>query len=146
MAVMPAVAGDMIMEVTTSAAVAVVVAVIDPEAAVMVDVPAESPVNRPPVEMDATVGSELDQQTVLPVQLVPALSDPVLPSLKVAAAVICCVAALGPKATVGLGGSIVMLETVGFWKKPVQLTARVNIARAAKAPARRTLCFVDDIS
>jgi len=143
---MPAVAGDMIMEVTTSAAVAVVVAVIDPEAAVMVDVPAESPVNRPPVEMDATVGSELDQQTVLPVQLVPALSDPVLPSLKVAAAVICCVAALGPKATVGLGGSIVMLETVGFWKKPVQLTARVNIARAAKAPARRTLCFVDDIS
>jgi len=112
----------------------------------MVDVPAESPVNRPPVEMDATVGSELDQQTVLPVQLVPALSDPVLPSLKVAAAVICCVAALGPKATVGLGGSIVMLETVGFWKKPVQLTARVNIARAAKAPARRTLCFVDDIS
>jgi hypothetical protein len=104
----------MVMDVTTSAAVADVVAVIAPEAAVMVVVPAESPVNRPPGEMDATVGSELDQQTVLPVQLVPAESGPVLPSLKVAAAVICCVAALGPKATVGLGGSIVMLETVGF--------------------------------
>src|ERR1700729_2137130 len=46
LAVIPAVAGVMIMEVTTSAAVAVVVAVIAPEAAVMVEVPAESPVNR----------------------------------------------------------------------------------------------------
>jgi hypothetical protein len=81
LAVIPAEIGVMVMEVTTSAAVAVVVAVIAPEAAVMVVVPAESPVKRPPPEMDATVGSELDQQTVFPVQLVPAWSDPVLPSL-----------------------------------------------------------------
>ena len=81
LAVIPDVSGVMVMEVTTSAAVAVVVAVIAPEAAVRVVVPAESPVNRPPVEMDATVGSELDQQTVFPVQLVPAVSVPVLPSL-----------------------------------------------------------------
>ncbi len=81
LAVRPAEIGVMVIEVTTSAAVAVVVAVTEPEAAVMVVVPAESPVSTPPVVMDATVGSELDQQTVLPVQLVPALSVPVLPSL-----------------------------------------------------------------
>jgi hypothetical protein len=63
----------------------------------------------------------------------------------VAAAVICCVAELGPKLTVGLGGSIVMLETVGFWKKPVQLTARAKVASAAMAPAIRSSCFADDI-
>lgn len=114
LAVIPEVAGVMIMEVTTSAAVAVVVAVTEPDAAVMVVVPAESPVNRPPVVRDATVGSELDQQTVFPVQLVPAVRFPVLPSLYVAAATSCTETALGPKATVGLGGSIVMLETVGF--------------------------------
>jgi hypothetical protein len=81
LAVRPAVIGVIVMEVTTSAAVAEVVAVIAPEAAVRVVVPAESPVSRPPVEMDATVGSELDQQTVFPVQLVPGVSVPVLPSL-----------------------------------------------------------------
>jgi hypothetical protein len=71
----------MVIEVTTSAPVAVVVAVTAPEAAVIVLVPAERPVNRPPVVMDATVGSELDQHTVFPVQLVPAPRFPVLPSL-----------------------------------------------------------------
>jgi hypothetical protein len=35
---------------------------------------------------------------------------------------------------------------VGLVKKPVQLTARANVASAAKAPARRSLYFVDDIS
>jgi len=81
LAVMPAEIGVMVMEETTSAAVAVVVEVIAPEAAVIVVVPAERPVNRPPVVMDATAGEELDQQTVLPVQLVLARSVPVLPSL-----------------------------------------------------------------
>jgi len=38
-----------------------------------------------------------------------------------------------------------MLETVGFTKKPVQLTARASAASAANAPIRRCLCFVDDI-
>jgi hypothetical protein len=40
---------------------------------------------------------------------------------------------------------MVMLETVGFWKKPVQLTARARVASAAKAPARRSLYFGDAI-
>jgi hypothetical protein len=73
--------GLMVMEETSSATVAVVVPVIDPEDAVMVDVPTETPVSRPPVVIVATVGSELDQHTELPVQLVPPLKVPVLPSL-----------------------------------------------------------------
>ena len=91
----------------------------------------------------AIVGSELVQQTVLPVQLVPPVRFPVLPSLKVAAAVICRVDAT---LTEGVGGSIVIVDTVGFTKKPVQLTAKAKVAGAAKAPARRSLCFVDTIS
>jgi hypothetical protein len=38
-----------------------------------------------------------------------------------------------------------MLETVGFWKNPLQLTASARVASAAKAPARRTLFLVLDI-
>jgi hypothetical protein len=38
-----------------------------------------------------------------------------------------------------------MVDTVGFWKKPVQLTARAKVASAAKAPTGRSLGFVDDI-
>ena len=38
-----------------------------------------------------------------------------------------------------------ILETVGFWKKPVQLRAKPRVASAAMAPARRNLCFADDI-
>jgi hypothetical protein len=93
--------------------------------------------------MDATPGSELDQQTVFPVQLVPPLKVPVLPSLYVAAAVICVLELM---LIVGEGGSIVIVDTVGFWKKPVQLTARARVASAAKAPANRSLFFFcDDI-
>jgi hypothetical protein len=47
--------------------------------------------------------------------------------------------------TVGLGGSITMLVTVGLTKNPVQLTARAKVASTAKAPASRSLYFVDDI-
>jgi hypothetical protein len=122
--------------------VAVVVAVAVPEAAVMVLVPAETPVSSPPVLMVATLGVALDQHTVLPVQLVPPVRVSALPLLSVPAAVNCVVS---PSLTVGLGGSMVMLETVGFTKKPLQLTARAIVVRRAKAPARRSLCFVDDI-
>jgi hypothetical protein len=123
--------------------VPVAVPVTAPEAAVIVVVPCETPVRRPPVEMDATLGSELDQQTVFPVQLVPPLKVPVLPSLYVAAAVICVLELM---LIVGEGGSIVIVDTVGFWKKPVQLTARARVASAAKAPANRSLFFFcDDI-
>lgn len=122
--------------------VAVVVALAVPEDAVMVLVPAETPVSRPPPVMVATVGVSLDQHTVVPVQLVPPVKVRELPLLSVPAAVNCVVS---PWLTVGLGGSIVMAVTVGFTKKPVQLKARAKVARAAKAPAMRSLCFVDDI-
>jgi len=145
LAVIPEVAGVIVIEETVSATVAVVVPVMEPEEAVMVVVPADTPASRPPVVTVATVVSELDQQTVLPVQLVPPFKVLLLPSLKVAAAVSCSEAAPLPKPTDGLGGSIVMEETVGFWKKPVQLTARAKAVSAAKAPPRRSLFFVDDI-
>lgn len=82
------VVGVIVMEDTVSATVAVVVPVTAPEAAVMVAVPAETPVKTPPVLMVATEVSELDQHATLPVQLVPPLRLPVLPSLYVATAVI----------------------------------------------------------
>ena len=47
--------------------------------------------------------------------------------------------------TDGVGGSIVIVDTVGFWKKPLQLTARAKVESAAKAMASRSLCFMDDI-
>jgi hypothetical protein len=122
--------------------VAVVVALAVPEAAVMVLVPAETPVSSPPVVIVATLGVALDQHTVVPLQLVPPVRVIELPLLSVPAAVN---VAVNPWLTVGLGGSIVMLETVGFTKKPVQLMVKASVARKAKAPARRRLCFVDDI-
>jgi len=122
--------------------VAVVVALAVPDAAVMVLVPAETPVTRPPALIVATLGVALDQHTVVPVQLVPPVKVSALPLLSVPAAVNCVVS---PWLTVGFGGSMVILETVGFTKKPVQLIVRARAARKAKAPARRSLCFVDDI-
>jgi hypothetical protein len=125
-----------------SVTVAVVVAVAVPEAAVMVLVPAETPVSRPPVLMVATLGVALDQHTVLPVQLVPPVRVIALPLLSVPAAVKFRVS---PSLTVGLGGSMVMLETVGLTKKPVQLMVKASVARKTQAPARRSFCFADDI-
>jgi hypothetical protein len=58
--------------------VALVVPVMAPEAAVMVDVPGATPVTSPPVVMVATVVSELDQHTVFPLQLVPPFNVDVL--------------------------------------------------------------------
>jgi hypothetical protein len=66
----------------------------------------------------------------------------VLPSLKVPVATICNVP-LG--AMVWPLGPTVMLVNVGFTKKPRQLMARAKVASPAKAPARRSCCFVDDI-
>lgn len=114
LAVIAEVAGVIVIEETVSATVAVVVPVMEPEEAVMVAVPADTPASMPPVVMVAIVVSELDQQTVLPVQFVPPFRVLLLPSLKVAAAVSCSEAAPLPKATDGLGGSMVMEETVGF--------------------------------
>jgi hypothetical protein len=108
----------------------------------MVLVPTATPVSSPPVETVATLGVSLDQHTVVPVQLVPPVKVSGFPVLSVPAAVSCRVLVT---LTVGLGGSITMLETVGFVKNPLQLTARASVASAAKAPARRSLFFIDDI-
>jgi hypothetical protein len=70
---------------------------------------------------------------------------PVLPSLKVANAVICTVLLVGPTSMVGVGGPTARADTVGFTKNPRQLTAKARVARAAKAPMIRILCFVGDI-
>lgn len=126
-----------------SVTVAVVVAVAVPDAAVIVLVPAETPVKVPPVLMVATLGVSLDQHTVVPVQLVPPVRVIGLPLLSVPAAFNCVV---NPTLTDGLGGRIEMVETVGFTKNPVQLTAvAATMASAARAPARRSLWFGDDI-
>jgi hypothetical protein len=122
--------------------VAVVVALAVPDAAVMVLVPGATPVRRPPTETVATDGVSLDQHTVVPVQLVPPVRVSGFPLLSVPAAVSCRVSVT---LTVGLGGSITMLDTVGFTKKPLQLTARAKNPSAARAPARRSLWFGDDI-
>src|ERR1700739_4188316 len=119
--------------------VAVVVALAGPEAAVRVLVPAATGVSRPPVLSVATVGSEVDQHTVVPEQLVPALRVIEFPLLSVPAAVNC--RGDPPTLTVGLGGSITRLETVGFWKKPVQLMVRANIRSRATEPAKRPVCL-----
>jgi hypothetical protein len=132
----------MILVTLASVTVAVVVAVAVPDAAVMVLVPAETPVNVPPVLMVATVGVSLDQHTVVPVQLVPPVRVMGSPLLSVPAAFNCVES---PTLTVGLCGRIEMVETVGFTKNPVQLIASASIASAAKAPARRSFRFVDDI-
>jgi len=122
--------------------VAVVVALAVPDAAVMVLVPAETPVSVPPVLMVATLGVALDQHTVVPVQVVPPVRVSGFPLLSVPAAVNCRVRVW---LTVGLGGSIVMAETVGLTKNPVQLMARTRVASTARAPAKRSLWLVDDI-
>lgn len=64
------------------------------------------------------------------------------PSLGTPEAIICRVP---PGGMVSPVGPTVMLVIVGVTKKPRQLTARAKVASAAKAPARRSLYFVDDI-
>jgi hypothetical protein len=69
----------------------------------------------------------------------------VLPSLLVPKTVICCVLLVVPVSMVGDAGPTASELIVGFTKKPVQLMVRANVATAANAPARRSLCLVDDI-
>jgi hypothetical protein len=38
-----------------------------------------------------------------------------------------------------------MVVRIGFTKNPLQLTARTKVASAAKAPAKRSVFFVEDI-
>jgi hypothetical protein len=66
---------------------AVVVALAVPDAAVIVAVPALTPVNRPPTLTVATLGVSLDQHTTVPVQVVPPVRVSGFPLLSVPAAV-----------------------------------------------------------
>jgi len=50
-----------------------------------------------------------------------------------------------PSGTVGVDGEMVMEASCSGTKKPLQLTASARVASAAKAPARWSFCFVDDI-
>lgn len=122
--------------------VAVVVPVAVPDAAVMVVVPAVIPFSSPPVLIVATLGVELDQHTVVPVQLVPPVRVTELLLLSVPAAVNCSVV---PWLTVGFGGSTVMAVMVGLTKKPRQPMPRAASASSAREPVRRSFCFMDDM-
>lgn len=122
--------------------VAVVVALAVPDAAVMVAVPAEIPFRAPPVLMVATLVSELDQHTVVPVQFVPPVRVSELPLLSVPAAVSVVV---NPTLTLGSGGSIVIVETVGFTKNPLQPTPTPKMMSVANAPASRRFRLFDDM-
>jgi len=68
-----------------------------------------------------------------------------LPSLLVPTACICTVLSVFPVWMVGDAGPTEIDVSVGFTKNPVQLTAKANVASAAKAPAKRSLWFADDI-
>jgi hypothetical protein len=122
--------------------VALAVALAVPEDAVIVALPTVSPFSSPPLVMVAMLVSELDQQTVVPAQVVPPVKVYEFPSLSVPAAFNCSV---WPWLTLGVLGSIVIEVIVGFWKNPRQLAARARVARAANAPASRSLFLRDDI-
>jgi hypothetical protein len=122
--------------------VALAVALAVPDDAVIVALPTVIPFSSPPDVIVAVLVSELDQQTVVPEQVVPPVNVYEFPSLSVPAAFNCSV---WPWLTLGLEGSIVMEVIVGFWKNPRQLMASARVARAAKAPATRRLVFRDDI-
>ena len=131
-----------ILVTLASVMVAVVVALAVPDAAVMVLVPCEIPVIVPPVLIVATLGVALDQHTTVPVQVVPPVRVSGFPLLSVPAAV---KGRVSPTLTVGFGGSIAMVDTVGLTKNPVQLMASARVASAARAPAKRRLWLLDDI-
>jgi hypothetical protein len=107
------------------------------DVAVTVAVPVLTDVTNPLVVIVATL-----------VGVMPQVTDGlvvVLPSLLVPNTVICTVLPVVPVWMVGDTGPTESEEIVGFTKKPRQLTARARVARAARAPARRSLWFADDI-
>ena len=108
------------------------------EVAVTVAVPMATDVTKPEVEIVATPAAGVRLQETDGLLLV-------LPSLLTPNAVICTVLVVVPVRMVGVGGPTAIEESVGLTKKPLQLTAKASVASAAKAPARRSLCFADDI-
>lgn len=130
-----------VTSLSVTAALAVAVAL--PEDAVIVALPVAMPLSNPPLVMVAVLVSELDQHTVVPVQLVPPVRVYVFPSLSVPTALSCSVLST---LTDGVAGSIVIDVMVGFTKNPVQLTARTKVASVENTPVRRSLFLVDDIA
>jgi hypothetical protein len=107
------------------------------EVAVTVAEPVLTDFTKPAVEMVATEVGVMLQLTLGFVV--------VLPSLFVPTTVICTVLPVLPVSIVGDAGPTVIELRVGFWKKPRQLIPKANVASIAKAPVRRSFCFVDDI-
>ena len=106
------------------------------EVAVIVAVPVLTDVTNPPVEIVATaLGSMLHVTDALPV----------LPSLKVPTADICTVLFVFPVSMEGDAGATTSELRVGFTKNPRQLTAKANVASAAKAQIKRSLHFNEGI-
>src|SRR3984893_4413977 len=128
--------GLMVSPVTlVRATVTLAVPVIVPDWAVIVAVPVATPATWPEPLIVATLPSELVQTT-------PEVRVFVLPSLYVPVAVICCVEPTGRLKPVG---PTVTVVSVGFTKKPRQPRLKAKIASAAKAPAMRSFCWVDDM-
>lgn len=99
-----------------------------------------------PVATEVTNPVELIFATVL-AGLMLQLTEgfPLLPSLKVPTANICTVLLVVPVWMLGDAGPTEREVNVGFTKNPRQLAARASAARAAKAPAIRSVCFVEDM-
>jgi|SRR5580700_5226092 hypothetical protein len=106
-------------------------------AAVTVAVPVLTDVTNPDAEIVAVVVGVMVHET--DGLLV------VLPSLFVANTVICTVLLVLPVSMVGDAGPTEIEDMVGFWKNPVQLRPRAKAASAAKVPARRSFCLVDNM-
>lgn len=70
---------------------------------------------------------------------------PVLPSLKVAVALICTVLFVVPVCMDGVAGVTTRELTVGFTKNPRQLAAKASVASAAKAAVKRSFDFMEDM-
>ena len=102
------------------------------EVAVMVAVPVLTDFTNPLAEIVAMDAS-------LMLQVTDAL--PVLPSLKVPTADIWTVLLVVPVWIDGDAGATTSELSVGFTKNPRQLTAKANVASAAKAQIKRSLDF-----
>jgi hypothetical protein len=78
---------------------------------------------------------------------IPQLTDalPLLPSLKLAVALIWTVLLVVPASIVDVEGTTVIEVSVGFTKNPRQLMARARVTSAAKAPTKRSFDVIDDI-
>lgn len=113
------------------ATVTVVLVLTVPEAAVMVAVPVDTPVTKPPLLMVATA-------VLLDVQL--AVTGPWVPSLKVPVAVICTVhtepGGGGHVVIVGVCGPIAMAAKTGSTKNPLQPASSSNATMAKTAHNR----------